>query len=119
MTQDDSILRKASSESLAGRPVVLCIVTEKKGSAPRDVGSKMLVLKDRSTLGTIGGGSFERQVITDAFQVFKTGKSKTIKYSCCQYFPIIWFFPLYRSKILSYWDIFREEKCNQIKFWSN
>ncbi|MCF0105408.1 MAG: putative selenium-dependent hydroxylase accessory protein YqeC, partial [Holdemanella sp.] len=44
---------------------VLCIVIDKKGSAPRGVGSMMLVGKD-FTLDTIGGGEVEARVIEDA-----------------------------------------------------
>ena len=36
--------------------------TIRKGSAPRDVGTKMLVLEDGSCIGTIGGGCVEADV---------------------------------------------------------
>ena len=41
---------------------VLCIITEKHGSAPRGVGSMMFVGKD-SILGTVGGGAPEYRII--------------------------------------------------------
>lgn len=44
---------------------VLCIITEKKGSAPRGAGSMMLVTKD-GQLDTIGGGPIENAAILDA-----------------------------------------------------
>lgn len=44
---------------------VLCIITEKSGSAPRGVGSMMLVTKD-GQLDTIGGGPIEHAAILDA-----------------------------------------------------
>lgn len=44
---------------------VLCIITEKHGSAPRGVGSMMLVGKDR-VIGTIGGGEPEYLAICHA-----------------------------------------------------
>ena len=43
----------------------LCIIIDKKGSAPRDVGSMMLVHKD-GIIDTIGGGKVEYQAILDA-----------------------------------------------------
>ena len=46
-------------------PGVLCIVTEKRGSAPRGVGSMMFVGKER-VLGTIGGGEPEYLAICHA-----------------------------------------------------
>lgn len=48
--------------SLSG---VLCIILEKHGSAPRGVGSMMLV-HENGIISTIGGGSIEHQVILDA-----------------------------------------------------
>ena len=46
-------------------PGVLCIITEKHGSAPRGVGSMMFVAKDR-ILGSIGGGEPEYLAICHA-----------------------------------------------------
>ena len=46
-------------------PGVLCIITEKHGSTPRDAGSMMLVTKD-SVLGSIGGGEPEYLAIQHA-----------------------------------------------------
>ena len=43
----------------------LCIITSKEGSAPRDVGSMMLVT-DEKIIETIGGGRVEYQAICDA-----------------------------------------------------
>lgn len=44
---------------------MLCIIIEKKGSAPRGVGSMMLVTEDE-VIDTIGGGAVEYAAITDA-----------------------------------------------------
>lgn len=44
-------------------PAVLATIISRKGSAPRGVGSKMLIHKDGSILGTIGGGCMESDVI--------------------------------------------------------
>lgn len=46
-------------------PGMLCIITEKHGSAPRGVGSMMFVGADK-VLGSIGGGEPEYQVIRQA-----------------------------------------------------
>ena len=43
----------------------LCIIIEKKGSAPRGVGSMMLVYKD-GIIDTIGGGKVEYEATLDA-----------------------------------------------------
>ncbi len=52
-------------------PAVLCIVVSSTGSTPRKAGSKMLVFKDGSIKGTVGGGAIEYQVIQDALKVLK------------------------------------------------
>ena len=44
---------------------MLCIITEKHGSAPRGVGSMMFVGKDK-VLGSIGGGEPEYLAICQA-----------------------------------------------------
>ena len=46
-------------------PGVLCVITQKQGSAPRGVGSMMFVGKDK-VLGTIGGGEPEYRAILHA-----------------------------------------------------
>lgn len=46
-------------------PGMLCIITEKQGSAPRGVGSMMFVGRDK-VLGSIGGGEPEYRVIRHA-----------------------------------------------------
>ncbi len=51
--------------------VALCVVTNTKGSTPREQGAKMLVYPDGSIYGTIGGGELEKQVILDALEVLK------------------------------------------------
>jgi xanthine dehydrogenase accessory factor len=52
----------ANLEDLAGRnePSVLVTVASVRGSAPREVGAKMIVTR-RETIGTIGGGQLEYQ----------------------------------------------------------
>ena len=42
---------------------VLCTIISRKGSAPRQVGTKMLLLSDGRCIGTIGGGCIEAEVI--------------------------------------------------------
>ena len=44
----------------AGEPAVLVTVAGIRGSAPREIGAKMIVTA-RETIGTIGGGQLEYQ----------------------------------------------------------
>jgi len=59
---------------------VLCIITETLGSTPRKAGSKMLVLPDGSIKGSVGGGSFEHQVIEEALKMMHRHQIKTVQY---------------------------------------
>ena len=63
-------LERAIAEN---KDVVLCCITETKGSAPRKTGSKMLVFHDRSIIGSVGGGSVEFKAIEDAISVLASG----------------------------------------------
>ncbi len=58
---------------------ILATIIERKGSAPRGVGAKMLIYKDGKTLGTIGGGCVEGDIITKArFQLLEVDKTPRI-----------------------------------------
>lgn len=48
----------------------LCIIVEKKGSAPRGIGSMMFVGED-CVIDTIGGGAIEKEVIEEARKIKK------------------------------------------------
>lgn len=54
-------------------PGVLCTIVEKHGSAPRGVGTWMLVRPDGSCAGTIGGGAVEFQAKTHAQALWQSG----------------------------------------------
>ena len=56
-----------------GAPGVLCTITAKRGSAPRGVGTWMLVRPDGSVLGTIGGGAVEHQAVEEARALWARG----------------------------------------------
>lgn len=60
----------------------LATVTCVKGSAPREIGAKMIIVSKNNFFGTIGGGNLEKIVIEKALDTIKTGKG-------CQYsFPL-------------------------------
>lgn len=46
----------------ARTPAVLATIVARHGSTPRDVGAKMLILPDGSTVGSVGGGIMEYRV---------------------------------------------------------
>ena len=50
----------------AQTPAVLATIIARHGSTPRDVGAKMLVLPDGSTVGSVGGGIMEHYTVQAA-----------------------------------------------------
>jgi len=63
-----------------GTPFVAATIIAVKGSSPRGVGTRMLVLADGTTMETIGGGALERRVIADALACLAAGVSRTERY---------------------------------------
>lgn len=74
-------LRAAVEELEKGNPVALVIVTKKIGSAPRDVGARIVVRVDGSVVGTLGGGVFERMVVKEALKALREGKPSVKRYA--------------------------------------
>ena len=50
---------------------VLATIISRKGSAPRSVGTKMLIRADGTTVDTIGGGCIESEVIRKALLMMR------------------------------------------------
>jgi xanthine dehydrogenase accessory factor len=64
----------------AGKKVVVARIVYQKGSAPRSIGTKCIILEKGKILGTIGGGALEYQVIEKAKAVFESGKTATVHF---------------------------------------
>ena len=75
MFWDDSYKTK-----LKGRNAAYCIIIKTKGSTPRKVGAKMIVVEDREIFGTIGGGNLEKVVIENAIDQIKNKEPKVFKH---------------------------------------
>ncbi len=64
-----------------GRSCVLVVVTDVVGSAPREVGARMLVVDGRLDQGTIGGGNLEHEAIAHANALLAGDtRSETVAY---------------------------------------
>jgi xanthine dehydrogenase accessory factor len=63
-----------------GARFVVATITDVKGSSPRDVGTKMLILGDGTIVETIGGGVLEKQVVADALDCLAKGVSRSERY---------------------------------------
>lgn len=59
----------------ARRTFAILTVAETEGVSAYQIGKKMLLLENGKTFGTVGGGGVERQVLDDASQAMKNGKS--------------------------------------------
>lgn len=59
----------------SGRRAVLATIISRQGSAPRGVGTKMLIREDGTALGTIGGGCAESRVMQKALQMLRLPES--------------------------------------------
>jgi xanthine dehydrogenase accessory factor len=63
----------------AGQKAVLARIIRQAGSAPRTVGTKMLITAEGFPVGTIGGGLLEHEVIAKAQEVLSSGKSAVLQ----------------------------------------
>jgi xanthine dehydrogenase accessory factor len=63
-----------------GENFVLATVFNSKGSAPRAAGARMLIHRDGSSLGTVGGGLLEGRVVAAAVDIFATGQSRVMEF---------------------------------------
>lgn len=61
-----------------GRPAVLAIIVAAWGSTPQKTGAKMLVKADGTTVGTVGGGAAEAEVIRIAREVRQAGAPRLL-----------------------------------------
>jgi xanthine dehydrogenase accessory factor len=57
-----------------GQEAAMVTLIAASGSTPRGEGAKMLVLTDGSIMGTIGGGSVEKEIIRVALEVLRKGR---------------------------------------------
>ena len=65
-TYPHELMRAITGKEDKELPRALCTIVTRKGSAPRDVGAKMLVYPDGRIQGTIGGGCVESDIIRSA-----------------------------------------------------
>lgn len=62
---------KADEKNIGDQKKVLATIISRKGSAPRGVGTKMLILEDGTTVDTIGGGCIESEIIQKALLMMR------------------------------------------------
>jgi xanthine dehydrogenase accessory factor len=72
--------RQVAEAVSAGERAALATVVRVEGSAPREVGAKMVVHADGQTEGTIGGGKMEALVTQAAVEAIAAGAPRMVHY---------------------------------------
>jgi hypothetical protein len=80
LARDEDILKAAEDWRRAGRGVALATVVETWGSAPRPVGSNLVIDTDGNFLGSVSGGCVEGAVVAEALDVIDSGKPKMLEF---------------------------------------
>ncbi|WP_130806293.1 XdhC family protein [Senegalia massiliensis] len=73
-------IEEVKKEIQMNKKVALAIITDSKGSTPRENGAMMVIKEDESIVGTIGGGKIEYDVLKRAKECLETGESKKYNY---------------------------------------
>jgi len=80
LARDENILKAAEDWRKAGRGVALATVVETWGSAPRPVGSNLVIDEEGNFLGSVSGGCVEGAVIGEALEVIGDGKPRLLEF---------------------------------------
>src|ERR1700682_4784863 len=80
LSTDNDILKAAEAWRKEGRSVALATVVETWGSAPRPVGSNLVIDGEGNFLGSVSGGCVEGAVVTEALDVIENGKPRTLEF---------------------------------------
>ena len=80
LSTDTDILKTAEAWRREGRDVAIATVVETWGSAPRPVGSHLVIDGDTNFLGSVSGGCVEGAVITEALDVIADGKPRMLEF---------------------------------------
>lgn len=80
LATDDQILNEAEAWKRAGRAVAVATVVETWGSAPRPVGSHLVIDGEGNFLGSVSGGCVEGEVITQALDVIAEATPRMLEF---------------------------------------
>ena len=80
LSTDHDILHQAEPWRREGRSVALATVIETWGSAPRPVGSHLVVDEEGRFLGSVSGGCVEGDVIGGGLDVIADGRPRTLEF---------------------------------------
>jgi len=80
LTTEEDILREAESWKTAGRKVAIATVIETWGSAPRPIGSHLIIDEEARFLGSVSGGCVEADVVGEAQEVIESGAARLLEF---------------------------------------
>ena len=80
LSSDEQILSEAEQWVRAGRGVAIATVVETWGSAPRPVGSHLVIDGEGHFLGSVSGGCVEGAVVSEALDVIADGKPRLLEF---------------------------------------
>jgi xanthine/CO dehydrogenase XdhC/CoxF family maturation factor len=80
LSRDEDILKAAEDWRKQGRGVALATVMETWGSAPRPVGSNLVIDEEGNFLGSVSGGCVEGAVVAEAVDIIDSGKPKMLEF---------------------------------------
>jgi len=80
LARDEDILKTAEEWRKSGRDVAVATVVETWGSAPRPVGSNLVIDNEGNFLGSVSGGCVEGAVVAEEMDVIDSGKPKLLEF---------------------------------------
>jgi xanthine/CO dehydrogenase XdhC/CoxF family maturation factor len=80
LDEDRDPLAIAEGWRAAGRDVAIATVVETWGSAPRPVGSHLVIDSEGNFHGSVSGGCVEGAVVGEAVDVIGTGKPRMLEF---------------------------------------
>jgi xanthine/CO dehydrogenase XdhC/CoxF family maturation factor len=76
----DDVLPLIDNARASGEPLAVATVTRTYGSAPRQVGSKMVVTQSGAMAGSVSGGCVEGAVFEECQRAMKTRQPKLLSF---------------------------------------
>ena len=80
LSRDEDILKAAEDWRKDGRGVALATVVETWGSAPRPVGSNLVIDQEGNFLGSVSGGCVEGAVIEEGMKTIGDGQPRLLSF---------------------------------------